>query len=133
MNVKLENLDRLLKKILDKIVDTLTSAALVNDIGTKVVEDLKIKMSKQKMPDGKGGLKKTPRLTKKTKTYYRSRGKSDQPLFDFSGELKQSLHYRVKKNTIVIESGSAKGKKKLKYLKKSGSLSIKRTMRTFMS
>ena len=119
MNILLKDLDKTLKKILKNIVRTLTTGKVPNQIETQILDDIKLKMSLGKMPNGNGGIKNAPRLTKATKKVYRSKGVRETPRFEFTSELVQSLRARRKNFSIIFESRTDEGKDKLKWLKNS--------------
>ena len=96
----------------------LTSGTVPNEIGRQITEDIKLKMSLGKMPDGKGGIKNAPALKKSTKRVYKAAGVSTKPRFEFSGKLKRSIQpKRSNRNQIKIESNNQDGRDKLKWLK----------------
>lgn len=119
MSVNLKDIDKAIKKVLKKIVIELTNTSLLNEIGNKITEDIKLKMSLGKMPDGKGGIKNAPALTKGTKRVYRSKGVREKPRFEFKNKLKPSIGPKVRGNTVTIESSTPDGRDKIKWLKKS--------------
>lgn len=137
MSVKLKNLDKAVKRVLKKIVVVLQGEVL-NEVATKITVDIQNTQAKGKMPDTQPGeissgstkLKKTPALTKKTKTVYRQKGYQQKPLFNATGQLKRSIGPKKFGNKVIIQSNTASGRKKLKWLanskKRNGKLKKRR-------
>ena len=123
MTTKLKDLDKRIKKTLSKIVKVLQGEVL-NEVATKITIDIQNTQASGRMPDTQPGevatgatrLKRTPALTKKTKRVYRQKGYGQKPLFNATGELKRSIGPKKFGNKVTIQSNTASGRKKLKWL-----------------
>lgn len=108
-----------MRRIANKIVNTVTSSSVKNSIGAEITKDVNQTMLSSQMPNGKGGIKKAPKLTKKTQKTYRGQGVSTEARFQFKNKLMKSIKPTVTGNTVKIQSNTNDGKKKLKWLKNS--------------